>query len=97
VLDIVLDLIIHVFIVKENYPNILEKVFYVLFYFIFHFFLDGKYYVVPSGTVVTGILDMRPGVYFIFIFIINFIFIYLYFIIYLYIFIYSFLTLGQQL
>jgi hypothetical protein len=26
-----------------------------------NFFLEGKYYVVPYGTVVTRILDMRPG------------------------------------
>jgi hypothetical protein len=27
----------------------------------FLFFLEGKVYGVPFGTVVTGILDMRPG------------------------------------
>jgi hypothetical protein len=29
--------------------------------FNFHFFLEGKDYVVPYGTVVTGILDMCSG------------------------------------
>jgi hypothetical protein len=33
----------------------------ILFYFYFHFFLEVKDYVVPYGTVVTGILDMRLG------------------------------------
>jgi hypothetical protein len=39
----------------------LEKVFYILFYFYFHFFLEGNKYVVPDGIVVTGLLDMRAG------------------------------------
>jgi hypothetical protein len=50
-----------ILIVKRKHPNILEEVFYILFYFFFHFFLGGKDYVVPHGTVVTGILDMYPG------------------------------------
>jgi hypothetical protein len=57
VLDIILERVIHVLIVKGNYPIILEKVLYIYFYFYFHF----KDYVVPYGTVVKGILDMRPG------------------------------------
>jgi hypothetical protein len=47
--------------VKGKDPIILEKVFYNYFYFYFHYFLEGEDYVVPSGTFVTGILDMRPG------------------------------------
>jgi hypothetical protein len=31
------------------------------FIFFFFFFLEGEDIVVPSGIVVTGILDMRPG------------------------------------
>jgi hypothetical protein len=48
------------FFVKGKDQNILEEVSYIQFYFFFHFFLGGKLYVVPFGTVVTGILDMRP-------------------------------------
>jgi hypothetical protein len=33
----------------------------ILFCYLFYFFLEGIDYVVPYGTVVTGILDMRPG------------------------------------
>jgi hypothetical protein len=62
VLDIILDFFIHILFVKWKNPNISEKAPYIYFYFYFHFFLEGKYYVVlPYGTVVTGILDMRPG------------------------------------
>jgi hypothetical protein len=32
-----------------------------LILFLFNFFSGGKHYVVPFGTVVTGILNMRPG------------------------------------
>jgi hypothetical protein len=60
-LDIILETVGHVLSVKGKYPNILEKVLYILFYFYFHFFLEGKGDGVPYGTVVTGILDMRPG------------------------------------
>jgi hypothetical protein len=34
---------------------------FLTFSLIFHFFLGGEDYAVPFGTVVTGILDMRPG------------------------------------
>jgi hypothetical protein len=61
VLDIILERVIHTLIVKEKIPSDLEKVFYIYFYFYFYFFLEGDYYVVPYGTVVTGILDMRAG------------------------------------
>jgi hypothetical protein len=56
-----LESIIHILNVKGKDPNVLEKVLYILFCFHFHFFLEGEDYVVPYGTVVTGILDMRPG------------------------------------
>jgi hypothetical protein len=39
----------------------LKKVSYIQFYFYFHFFLEDNKYIVPYGTVVTGILDMCPG------------------------------------
>jgi hypothetical protein len=58
VLDIILERVIHILNVKGENPNILEKVLYIYFYF--YFPLEGKDYVVPYGTVVTGILDMRP-------------------------------------
>jgi hypothetical protein len=61
VLDIILENVGHILVVKGKDPIILEKVLYILFYFYFRFFLEGKNYVVPYGTVVTGILDMRPG------------------------------------
>jgi hypothetical protein len=62
VLDIILERVVHIFIVKRKDPNILEKVLYIYFYFYFPLFLEGKDYVVlPYGTVVTGILDMRSG------------------------------------
>jgi hypothetical protein len=61
VLDIILEKVVHVLNVKGENPNILEKVLYIEFYFYFHFFLEGKDYIVPYGTVVTGILDMRLG------------------------------------
>jgi hypothetical protein len=61
VLDIILEIVIHILFVKRKHPNILEKVLYILFYFHFHFFLENKHYVVLYGTVVTDILDMRPG------------------------------------
>jgi hypothetical protein len=57
----VLQVVGHNLLVKGKNPNHLEEVSYIQFYFLFHFFLGGKYYVVPSGTVVTGILHMRPG------------------------------------
>jgi hypothetical protein len=38
-----------------------ENIFSILFYFHFHLLLDGEGYVVPDGTVVTGIFDMRAG------------------------------------
>jgi hypothetical protein len=60
VLGIFLERIIHFLMFKEKYPIILEKVLYILFYFYFHFFLEDKNYVVLYGTVMTGILDMRP-------------------------------------
>jgi hypothetical protein len=60
VLHIVLDVICHGFFLKENCLDILQRVFYILFYFIC-FFLGGEDHVVPYGTVVTGILDMRAG------------------------------------
>jgi hypothetical protein len=47
VLGIFLGRVFHVLIVKGDYPIFLEKVFYNLFYFHFHFFLEGKSYVVP--------------------------------------------------
>jgi hypothetical protein len=37
-----------------------QKIWNRFFYFLFHFFLEGKKYFVLFGTVVTGILDMRP-------------------------------------
>jgi hypothetical protein len=61
VLDILLEIVVHFLIVKKNNPIILEKVLYIYFYFYLHFFLESKDYVVPHSTVVTGILDMRPG------------------------------------
>jgi hypothetical protein len=61
VLDMILEVIFQHLLVKGNYLKNLEDVSYIFFYFLFHLFLDGDYYVVPFGTVVTGILDMRPG------------------------------------
>jgi hypothetical protein len=61
VLDIILERVVQLLFVKGKDPNLLEKVFYIYFYFYFHFFLEGKGYGVSYGTVVTGILDMRPG------------------------------------
>jgi hypothetical protein len=60
VLDIILERDIHVLIAKGDYPIFWKRFFMVNFFF-FHFFLEGKDYVVPYGTVVTGILDMSPG------------------------------------
>jgi hypothetical protein len=60
-LDIFLESLRHILFVKGKYPNFLEKVLCILFYFYFRFILEGKDYVVFYGTVVTGILDMRPG------------------------------------
>jgi hypothetical protein len=37
------------------------KRFFTFIFIFFNFFLEGKDYVVPYGTVVTGILDMLPG------------------------------------
>jgi hypothetical protein len=48
-------------IVKGKYPNFLKKVLCILFFFYFHFFLESERYAVPYGSVVTEILDMRPG------------------------------------
>jgi hypothetical protein len=59
VLHIILEKIIHAFVVKRKCPNILEKVFFK-FPFNIIFYLGGKEYGIPCGTVVTGILDMRP-------------------------------------
>jgi hypothetical protein len=61
VLDIFLEVVHHIFSLKEKHPNILEEVSYTYFYFLFHVFLGGENYGVPFGTVVTGILDMRLG------------------------------------
>jgi hypothetical protein len=61
VLDIILEVIIHLFFVKKGDLRIEEQACYIYFYFLFHFFLGGEKYPVPDGTVVTGILDMRPG------------------------------------
>jgi hypothetical protein len=47
----------HSLLAKEDGPDGLEEVSYILFYYLFHFFLED----VPFGTVVTGILDMRLG------------------------------------
>jgi hypothetical protein len=38
-----------------------RKGFLQLFLFYFYFFLEGESCIVPFGTVVTGILDMRAG------------------------------------
>jgi hypothetical protein len=58
----VLEVVGHDFIAREKNANILKEVFFsIYFLFLFHFFLGGDRYVVPDGTVVTGILDMRPG------------------------------------
>jgi hypothetical protein len=59
VLDIILKLFGHGSLVKENYLNYLEEVLYIQFYLFF--FLEGKGYYIPFETVMTGILDMRPG------------------------------------
>jgi hypothetical protein len=61
VLDIILEIVGYTFIVNRKDPIVLEKVFHIKFYFLFHFFLGGREYVVPFGTAVTGILDMRFG------------------------------------
>jgi hypothetical protein len=61
VLDIILEMTYRILFVKEKYPNILEEVSYIQFYFILYFLLGGEDYVMPSGTVITGILDMRAG------------------------------------
>jgi hypothetical protein len=47
--------------VKGIGQEILEKVFYILFRFAFIFFLEGKGYGATDGSVMVGILDMRPG------------------------------------
>jgi hypothetical protein len=59
VLDMVLEVTNHTLIVKGNYPEIL--VWYIYFYFLFHFFLGGNGHGVSYDTVVTGILDMCVG------------------------------------
>jgi hypothetical protein len=61
VLDIILEKVGHILFFKgRKDPIFLKMVFYLQFYFLFHFFLGDDRYVVPFGTVVTGILDMRP-------------------------------------
>jgi hypothetical protein len=57
--DIILTVIILILDVEESIPNILEKVFFN--FLLIFFYLGGKEYGIPRGTVVTGILDMRPG------------------------------------
>jgi hypothetical protein len=59
VLDIILERV-HILDAKKNGLDILERVSYIYFCFLFHFFLGGEDHVVPFGTVVTRILDMRP-------------------------------------
>jgi hypothetical protein len=59
VLDIFLEINHHSLFVKGKDPKFLKEVSYILFFF--HLFLGGKLYDVSYGTVVTGILDMRPG------------------------------------
>jgi hypothetical protein len=57
-LDITLEVVDHhSFVVKGNTPNCLRVYIFDFFFFFFHFFLEG----ISLGTVVTGILDMRPG------------------------------------
>jgi hypothetical protein len=60
-LDTTLEVVGHSLFVKREDLNFLEEVFYILFFIFFYFPLGGNSYVVPFGTVVTGILDMRPG------------------------------------
>jgi hypothetical protein len=55
----VLTVIVHILDVKESIPKILEKVFFN--FLLLLFYLGGKEYGIPCGTVVTGILDMRLG------------------------------------
>jgi hypothetical protein len=54
----VLTVVVHVLDVKKRVPKNLEEVFLISFNI---FFLGDKRYGVPSDTVVTGILDIRPG------------------------------------
>jgi hypothetical protein len=56
--DILLTVIIHILNVKKSLPNFLEKVFYN--FFLIFFYLGGNKYGIPHGTILTGILDMRP-------------------------------------
>jgi hypothetical protein len=61
VLDTFLEWVCHCFLVKKKDQELLEKVFCVLFLFLFFIsFFIGEDYIVSFGTVVTGILDMRP-------------------------------------
>jgi sugar (pentulose or hexulose) kinase len=54
-----LVVLVHVLHVKEIFPESLEKVFF--YSSILIFCLGGEKYVALNNTVVTGILDMRPG------------------------------------
>jgi hypothetical protein len=49
------------FVCQKKESQDFRRGFQHLISFSFSFFLEGKRYVVPFGTVVTGILDMRPG------------------------------------
>jgi hypothetical protein len=55
----ILTVMVYFFHVKERIPNFLKKVFFN--FFLIFFYLGGNKYGIPRGTVVTGILDMRPG------------------------------------
>jgi hypothetical protein len=58
----VLDIIWSYFLCQGKASKLFGRGFLHLILFCFSFlFLGGKDYVVPYGTVVTGILDMRPG------------------------------------
>jgi hypothetical protein len=41
--------------------QLFRKRFFTVIFIFFNLFLEGKDYVIPYGTVVTGILDMRPN------------------------------------
>jgi hypothetical protein len=49
-----------VFVIVLLSRKIIQKFWKKFSIFFFYFFLGGKLYVVPSDTVVTGILDIRP-------------------------------------
>jgi hypothetical protein len=57
--DMILRVMLHILHVKEKLPKILEKVFFLFPFNIFY--LGSNKYGIPCGTVVTGMLDMRPG------------------------------------